>query len=127
MILSLPLYMFVVDDDAFAVLKDFLSAPRFLVLVFLSAGEEFQVGVLAPEGVSVEKIFLGEDLQPLVVAVLCHLQGKLLVIHQSGKHCFTNDKYSQETKKGFMTSGWTQEIYSEIRATDFAAGQVHAT
>ena len=56
MILSLPLYMFVVDDDAFAVLNDFLSAPRFLVLVFLSAGEEFQVGVLAPEGVSVENL-----------------------------------------------------------------------
>ena len=99
MISSLPLYMFVVDDDAFAVLNDFLSAPRFLVLVFLSAGEEFQVGVLEFRW----KIFLGEDLQPLVVAVLCHLHG----IHQSGKHCFTDDKYSQETKKGLLTSRYT--------------------
>ena len=56
MILSLPLYMFVVDDDALTALNDFLSAPRFLVLVFLSAGEEFQVGVLAPEGVWVENL-----------------------------------------------------------------------
>ena len=56
MILSLPLYMFVVDDDALTALNDFLSALRFLVLVFLSAGEEFQVGVLAPEGVSVENL-----------------------------------------------------------------------
>ena len=36
------------------------------------------------------KIFLGEDLLALaVLAVLCHFDGKLFVIHPTnGKHCF---------------------------------------
>ena len=39
---------------------------------------EFEVGVLAPEEFR-WKIFLGEDLEPLVVLV-CHLHGKLFVM-----------------------------------------------
>ena len=44
---------------------------------------EFQVGVLTPEEFR-WKIFLGEELQPLVVlAIQRHLYGRLLVIHRS--------------------------------------------
>ena len=66
---------------AFAVLSDVPSAPRFLVDVFsFVVHAEFEVGVLAPEEFR-WKIFLGEDLEPLVVLV-CHLHGKLFVIHR---------------------------------------------
>ena len=56
---------------AFAVLSDVLSAPRFLVDVFsFVVHAEFQVGVLVPEEFR-WKILLGEELQPLVVLLLC--------------------------------------------------------
>ena len=56
---------------AFAVLSDVLSAPRFLVDVFsFVVYTEFQVGVFAPEE-SRWKILLGEELEPLVVLLLC--------------------------------------------------------
>ena len=62
-------------------LSDVLSAPRFRVDVFsLVVHAEFEVGVLAPEEFR-WKIFLGEDLEPYVVFV-CHLHGKLFVIHR---------------------------------------------
>jgi len=89
--------MFVVDDDAFAVLNDVLSALRFLFSSSSPLAKNFKSAFSLQKEFR-WKIFLGEDLQPLVVAVLCHLHGKLLVIHQSGKHCFTDDEYSQETK-----------------------------
>ena len=65
---------------AFAVLSDILSASRFLVDDFsFVVHAEFQVGVLALEEFR-WKLFLGEDFEALVVlAVLCHLHGKLLV------------------------------------------------
>ena len=48
-------------------LSDVPSAPRFLVDVFsFVVHAEFEVGVLAPEEFR-WKIFLGEDLEPLVV------------------------------------------------------------
>ena len=54
--------------------SDVPSAPRFLVDVFsFVVHAEFEVGVLAPEEFR-WKIFLGEDLEPLVVLV-CHLHG----------------------------------------------------
>ena len=66
---------------AFAVLSNVPSAPRFLVDVFsFAVHAEFEVGVLAPEEFPWE-IFLGEDLERLVVLV-CHLHGKLFVIHR---------------------------------------------
>ena len=56
---------------AFAVLSDFLSAQRFLVDVFsFVVHAEFRVGILAPEEFR-WKILLGEELQPLVVLLLC--------------------------------------------------------
>ena len=56
---------------AFAVLGDVLSAPRFLIDVFsFVVHAELQVGVLAPEEFR-WKVFLGEELQPLVVLLLC--------------------------------------------------------
>ena len=62
-------------------LSDVPSASRFLVDVFsFGVNAEFEVGVLAPEEFR-WKIFLGEDLEPLVVLV-CHLHGKLFVIHR---------------------------------------------
>ena len=62
-------------------LSDVPSAPRFLVEVFsFVVHAEFEVGVLAPEEFRC-KIFLGEDLEPLV-ALVCHLRGELFVIHQ---------------------------------------------
>jgi len=64
------------------VLSDAPSAPWFLVDVFYSSFivlAELEVGVLAPEEFR-WKIFLGEDLESLVVLV-CHLHGKLFVIH----------------------------------------------
>ena len=65
---------------AFAV-SDVPSAPRFLVDVFsFVVHAEFEVGVLPPEEFR-WKIFLGEDLEPLVVLV-CLLHGKLFVIHR---------------------------------------------
>ena len=67
--------------SACAVLNDVPSAPRFLVDVFsFVVHAEFEVGVLAPEEFR-WKIFLGEDLESLVVLV-CHLHGKLFVIHR---------------------------------------------
>ena len=64
-----------------AVLSDAPSAPQFLVDVFsFVVHAEFEVGVLTPEEFRGE-IFLGEDLEPLVVLV-CHLHGKLFVIHR---------------------------------------------
>ena len=63
-----------------------LSAPRFLVDVFsFVVHGEFQVGVPVAEEFR-WKIFLSEDLQPLVVPV-CHLHWKLFVF-TDGKHCF---------------------------------------
>ena len=60
--------------------SDVLSAPRFFVDIFsFVVDAEFEVGVLAL-GEFPWKIFLGEDLEPLVVLV-CHLHGKLIVIH----------------------------------------------
>ena len=53
-------------------LSDVPSAPRFLVDVFsFVVHPEFEVGVLAPEEFR-WKIFLGKDLEPLVLLV-CHL------------------------------------------------------
>ena len=50
-------------------LIDVPSTPRFLVDVFFFVVHaEFEVGVLAPEEVR-WKIFLGDDLEPLVVLV----------------------------------------------------------
>ena len=70
-----------VDEVASTVLSDVLSVPQFLVVIFFSNGNEFQVGILTPEEFR-WKIVLSEDLQPLVVLNgLCHLHGKLLVIH----------------------------------------------
>ena len=67
--------------SALPVLSDVASPPRFLVDVFsFVIHAEFEVGVLAP-GEFRWKIFLGEDLEPLVVLV-CHLHGKLFVIHR---------------------------------------------
>ena len=76
---SVPLSLVV--GVAFAVLSDVPSAPRFLVDVFsFVVHAEFEVGVLAPEEFR-WKIFLGEDLESLIVLV-CHLHGKLFVIHR---------------------------------------------
>ena len=62
-------------------LSNVLFAPRFLVdVLFFVVHTEFEVGILAPEEFQ-WKIFLGEDLEPLVVLV-CHLRGKLFVIHR---------------------------------------------
>ena len=59
----------------------FLSLRGFLIDVLsFVVHAEFEVGVLAPEEFR-GKIFLGEDLEPLVVLV-CHLHGKLFVIHR---------------------------------------------
>ena len=67
-----------VDDVAIAVLSDVLSASRLSSSILSPMNfnrrspEEFQ-----------RKIFLGEDLRLLaVLAVLCHLDGKLFVIHR---------------------------------------------
>ena len=66
---SVPLSLAV--GVAFAVLSDVFCAPRFLVDVFsFVVHAEFQVGVLAPEEFR-WKILLGEELQPLVVLLLC--------------------------------------------------------
>ena len=57
-------------------LSNVLFAPRFLDAVFFFVVHtEFEVGILAPEELP-WKIFLGENLEPLVVLV-CHLLGKL--------------------------------------------------
>ena len=81
---SVPLSLVV--GAAFAMLSDVIcsSALRFLVDVFsFVVDAEFKFGVLALEEFR-WKIFPCEDLQPLVVlGVLCHLHGKLLVIHRS--------------------------------------------
>ena len=62
-ILSLPLYMFVVAVSSSPLAMNFSRCSP----------EEFRW-----------KIFTGEHFQPLVVlVVLCHLHGKLLVIHRS--------------------------------------------
>ena len=62
-------------------LSDVLSALWFLADVFsFVVHAEFEVNVLTP-GEFPWKIFLGEDLEPLVVLV-CHLHGKLIVIHR---------------------------------------------
>ena len=69
------------DDVAFAILSDVLSASRFVVVVVFSARDEFNRS--SPEELQ-WKIFAVEDFHPLLVlAVLCHLHGKLLVIHRS--------------------------------------------
>ena len=81
LIFQSPVPLSLVVSVAFAVLSDVLSAPWFLVDVFsFIVHTEFEVGVLAP-GEFRWKIFLGEDLEPLVVLV-CHLHGKLIVIHR---------------------------------------------
>ena len=73
--------MSIVVGVAFAVLSDVLFAPRFLVHVFsFVVHTEFEVDVLAPEEFR-RKIFLGEDVEPLVMLVF-HLHGKLFVIHR---------------------------------------------
>ena len=81
LIFQSPVPMSLVLGVAFALLSDVLSAPRFLVDVFsFVVHTEFEVGVLASEEFRC-KIFLGEDLEPLVVLVY-HLHGKLFVIHR---------------------------------------------
>ena len=76
-----PVPLSLVVGIAFAVLlSDVPSALRFLVDIFFVVHAEFEVGVLSPEEFR-WKIFLGEDLEPLVVLV-CHLRGKLFVIHR---------------------------------------------
>ena len=81
LIFQSPVPLSLVVGVAFAVLSDVLSAPLFLVDIFsFIVHTEFEVGVLAP-GEFQWKIFLGEDLEPLVVLV-CHLHGKLIMIHR---------------------------------------------
>ena len=81
LIFQSPVPLSLVVGVAFAVLSDVLSAPLFLVDVFsFIVHTEFEVSVLAP-GEFRRKIFLGEDLEPLVVLV-CHLHGKLIMIHR---------------------------------------------
>ena len=81
LIFQSPVPMSLVLGVAFAVLSDVLSAPRFLDDVFsFVVHAEFEVGVLTPEEFR-WKIFLGEDLKPLVVLVY-HLHGKLFVIQR---------------------------------------------
>ena len=76
---SVPLSLVV--GIAFTVLCDVLSAPQFPVDLFsLIVHAEFEVGILTPEEFR-WKLFLCEGFEPLVVLV-CHLHGKLLVIHQ---------------------------------------------
>ena len=79
---SVPLSLAV--GGAFAVLSDVLSAPRFLVDVFsFVVHVEFQVGF------SLQRNFGGKNLTrrgiaaTCCAAVVCHLYGKLLVIHRS--------------------------------------------
>ena len=68
-----------VDDVAFAVLSDVPSASRLSSSIRLP----MNVSRRSPEEFR-WKIFAGDELQPLVVlALLCHLYGKLLVIHRS--------------------------------------------
>ena len=77
---------------AFAVLSDVLSAPRFLVDLFsLVVHPEFQVGVLPSEEFR-WKILLGEELQPLVVLLLCVICMGNCSRFTVRKHCFTHDK-----------------------------------
>ena len=81
LIFQSPVPLFLVVGVAIAALSDVRSAPRFLVDVFsFVVHAEFEVGVLIPEEFW-WKIFLGEDLEPLVV-LACHLHGKLFVIHR---------------------------------------------
>ena len=81
LIFQSPVPLSLVVGVAFAVLSDVLSAPWFLVDVLsFIVHTEIEVGVLAP-GEFWWKIFLGENLEPLVVLV-CHLHGKLIVIHR---------------------------------------------
>ena len=73
-------------------LSDVPSASRFLVDVFsFVAHAEFEVGVLTPEEFR-WKIFLGVDLEPLVVLV-CHLHGKLFVIHSTFDFCLITRRH----------------------------------
>ena len=76
---------------AFAVLSDVLPAPRFLIDVFSLVHSEYQVGVLAPEEFR-WKILLGEELQPLVVLLLCVICMGNCSWFTDNKHCFTDDE-----------------------------------
>ena len=68
-------------------LSDVPSAPRFLVDVFsFVVHAEFEVGVLAPEEFR-WKIFLGEDLEPLVVLVCDTIRQMRLVDKPSLRVC----------------------------------------
>ena len=87
---SVPLSLAV--GVAFAVLSDVLSTPRFLVDVFsFVVHAEFQVGVLAPEEFR-WTILLGEELQPLVVLLLCVICMGNCSRFTDRKHCFTDDE-----------------------------------
>ena len=79
--------MSVVVGVAFAVLIDVPSTPRFLVDVFsFVVHAEFEVGVLALEGFR-WKIFLGEDLEPLVVLVCDTIRRMRLVDKPTLRGC----------------------------------------
>ena len=68
-------------------LIDVPSAPRFLVDVFsFAVRAEFEVDVLAPEKFR-WKIFLGEDLEPLVVLVCDTIRRMRLVNKPSLRGC----------------------------------------
>ena len=68
-------------------LSDVPSAPRFLVDVFsFVVHAEFEVGVLAPEEFR-WKIFLGKDLEPLVVLVCDTIRRMRLVDKPSLRGC----------------------------------------
>ena len=68
-------------------LSDVLSAPGFLVDVFsFVVHAEFEVGVLAPEEFR-WKIFLGDDLEPLVVLVCDTIRQMRLVDKPSLRVC----------------------------------------
>ena len=68
-------------------LIDVPSAPLFLVDIFsFVVHAEFEVGVLAPEEFR-WKIFLGEDLEPLVVFVCDTIRQMRLVDKPSLRDC----------------------------------------
>ena len=67
-------------------LSDVPSALRFLVDIFFVVHAEFEVGVLAPEEFR-WKIFLGEDLEPLVVLVCDTIRRMRLVGKPSLRGC----------------------------------------
>ena len=76
-----------VHSPYLAVLIDVPSTPRFLVDVFsFVVHAEFEVGVLALEEFR-WKIFLGEDLEPLVVLVCDTIRRMRLVDKPSLRGC----------------------------------------